>query len=218
MIIQRRPAAQHYATVMSPGEFCSHSLSPSLYIYMCELYVLRCVKPSVTPHLGNSLTLTHTHMNADMSTDSSLSRTHPTHIYEVTFVCVMGLTLASGLPLWVLCGLSLCLSLLLSVSLSPCHFFLSFFLFLALCLSFLAVITLIHFLLLARLLHSLWLKKAFIYPLPLGHTHTHTHTHTHKHTHTYSHRHTHASKKRWYGPALPRQTTGPDKLRWHQSA
>ena len=104
------------------------SLSLYIYIYICELYVLRCVKPSVTPHLRNSLTLTYTHMNADMSADSSLSHTHPTHIYEVTFVCVMGLTLASGLPLWVLCGLSLCLSLPLSRSPSLCHFFLSFFL------------------------------------------------------------------------------------------
>lgn len=58
-------------------------------------------------------------------------------------------------------------------SLSLCRFFLSLSHF------FLPVITLIHFLLLAWLLHSLWLKKAFIYPVPVGHTHRHTHTHSH---------------------------------------
>lgn len=88
--------------------------------------------------------------------------------YEVTCVCVMGLSLAPGHPLGVLCSLSLSLSL-------P-HFFLSLSRFLSV---FLAVITLIHFLLLAQLLHSLWLKKAFISPVPLGHTHRNTLTPTH---------------------------------------
>lgn len=145
--------------------------------------------------------------------------THPAHIYEVTFMCVcvdvcvsheadFGLRPPPVTSMWPL-PLSLS-SPSLSVF-SLCHFFLSLY-FLLFCRSFLAVITLIHFLLLARLLHSLWLKKAFIYPVPLGHTHTHTQreaeTHSHPHSHTF---------KRWYGPALPRQTTGPDKLRWHQS-
>lgn len=116
----------------------------------------------------------HTHTHRCRQEHRFISQhTHPAHIYEVTFLCVFvrdGTEFGPRRPpvgsMW---------PLPLSVSLSLCHFSLSLSRFLSV---FLAVITLIHFLLLARLLHSLWLKKAFIYPVPLGHTHKHTLTPT----------------------------------------
>lgn len=67
------------ATVMSPGEFCSPSL-------LWVIYILRCVKPSLTSYHERS---THTRTHKCRHEHRFISQhTHPTHIYEVTFVCV----------------------------------------------------------------------------------------------------------------------------------
>lgn len=139
-------------TVMSSGEFCSFS---------CVSWNRpRCVKRSCLLSPTHSPRSCHSHTGTNIN-----SVLNTRHIFTKWHD---GVEFGPGPPPVASTSVSS------SFSLS----FHSFPLFLVFSPS-LAVITLIHFLLLARLLHSLWLKRAFIYPGPLGHTHTHKHTHTH---------------------------------------
>lgn len=91
-------------TFMSPGEFCFLHPSRSLHTQLCQ--TVSCIK------LHTRYTHPHKCANSKENVGSSLS-VHTQHIYEMTFVCMCetGPSLASGLPLWLPSGLSLCLPL-----------------------------------------------------------------------------------------------------------
>lgn len=92
-------------TFMSPGEFCFLHPYRSLHTQLCQ--TVSCIK----------LHMRHTHnhkcANSKENVGSSLN-VHTQHIFmKWHFVCMCetGLSLASGLPLWLPSGLSLCLPL-----------------------------------------------------------------------------------------------------------
>lgn len=123
VMIQRRPAAQHYLRCnghVSRWILFSLSLMGHIHTQVCQ----------TVSNILSWMLHTHPHTNADMNIDSSLN-IHTQHIFMkwhlCVCVCVMGLTLAPGLPLWVPCGLSLFFSFSLS--------FLSFSFSFSLCLS-----------------------------------------------------------------------------------